>query len=311
MAELLDRARALVAAGPYDARPAEIAAVHDAIWPAKAPVCPTLTCRRALGIAYFSIKRWAEQQGAAGDAPLSSPTMKKPVAARFKSDTTIYTPHGLGVAYSNANLTDSAARAILKADPDAERLFEVLPAEVADEPAYDSDKKDQAASSTATGADSPALTGLSEADLDKIAERLFDRMKKHVMGEEDHTTSAQPQGIDGQPLEAGADPEHQSLNIGGEDTSEGEPTLTVTRTEVEPAHVEVTTGQVADTDAGAGASADADQDGDKPVRLSRMNKEQLLAAYRAEVQPEGGLLVVDAHNDDLREAIAKAREAKA
>ncbi len=48
--------------------------------------------------------------------------------ARFLSDDTQYIPFGTGVAYTNANLTDSAARNILAADPDAVSLFKTLPA---------------------------------------------------------------------------------------------------------------------------------------------------------------------------------------
>lgn len=47
--------------------------------------------------------------------------------ARFKSETTQYFPFGIGVVYTNANLTDKIARRILKDDPDAARLFATLP----------------------------------------------------------------------------------------------------------------------------------------------------------------------------------------
>ena len=310
MTELLDRARALVAAGPYDARTSEIAAVHAALYPKRDAVCQT--CPAELGRAYYAIKRWAAQQEAASTAPSLSSFMKKNAPARFKSDTTIYTPHGLGVAYSNANLTDSAARAILKADPDAADLFEVLPAEADEEPTTTT------APASAPQADSTA-TGLSEADLDKLADKVAERLRAGMKATP--TPSAQPTqhlGIDGQPVAPGVDPVTKPLAVGGTT-----PVLSVTK-EVEAlptGSVAVTTGQVNDQGTGNdnadSDNADSDndgeggQEGEKPVRLSRMNKEQLLAAYRAEVQAEGGLLVVDAHNDDLREAIAKAREAKA
>ena len=47
MAELLDRARLLLAAGPYGANTAEIAAVHAAIYPDREAVCQN--CRGELG----------------------------------------------------------------------------------------------------------------------------------------------------------------------------------------------------------------------------------------------------------------------
>lgn len=267
MAELLERAQQLVAAGPYDARPAEIAAVHDAIWPEKAPVCPTLTCRKVLGVAYFSIKRWAEQQGAASTAPLSLSTMKKTVSvARFKSAHTIYTPHGLGIAYSNDNLTDKAARYILKNDPDAEALFSELPPEADDE--------EQPTGVTAAPAPAPAPAPVAAGEIDyvKLAQAIVDIQNKQKVQEPSQEVKELQQEAkeNGQPLTA---------STGGAADAGNQPN-------------------------GAGnAGDDADGD-DKPVRLSRMNKDQLVATYTAELgqTPAEGLT-----NDELRDAIAEKR----
>lgn len=164
MAQLLDRARQLVAAGPHDAALAEIAAVHDAIWPAKAPVCPTNLCRQVLGVAFYAIKRWVEQQqGAAGDLAPSSSFMstKTASAARFKEGI-FHTPHGLGVTYSNANLTEKAALDILENDPDAAQFFDVLPAGyVPPKPAEDGDEGDDKG-------DAPKLLALARANKDQL-----------------------------------------------------------------------------------------------------------------------------------------------
>lgn len=122
------RAGRLKQAGAYAASPSEIVAVHAGLYPDAAPICNT-GCPGAILTAYQSILRWIRLHATA--QPLlstSSTTMKKPqVQARFKSDDTVYTPFGLGVAYSNANLTDKAARYILENDPDAEQYFAALP----------------------------------------------------------------------------------------------------------------------------------------------------------------------------------------
>lgn len=265
MAELLERAQQLVAAGPYDARPAEIAAVHAAIYPDRDAVCQT--CRGELGKAYYAIQRWAAQQGAASFAPLSLSTMKKPVSvARFKSAHTIYTPHGLGIAYSNDNLTDKAARYILKNDPDAAALFSELPPEAEDE--------ELPASPAATPAPAPVAGG--EIDYVKLAQAIVDIQNKQKAQEPNQEVQELQQEAkeSGQPLTA---------STGGAADAGNQPN-------------------------GAGnAGDDADGD-DKPVRLSRMNKEQLVATYTTELgqAPAEGLT-----NDELRDAIAEKRSSQA
>jgi hypothetical protein len=280
--ELLTRAQQLLAAGPYDARPAEIAAVHDAIWPEKAPVCPTLTCRRVLGVAYFSIQRWAEQQGAAGTTPLTSSIMKKTTTARFKYDTTIYTPHGLGVAYSNTNLTDKAARDIIKNDPDAAGLFEVLPPEAeegegeqqltASQQATETqvEKAQAAVQATPAGFDYALL---ASAMLDEIERRNEERNTKF---EQDiaEITSQQP------PLTASTS--------GAAEADQGSDN-------------EDNTDSTSDT---SDSDSDSDQEGNKPVSLSRANKDQLIAFYTAEL---GQAPAPELTNEDLRKAIAEKR----
>jgi hypothetical protein len=289
VAELLERAQALVAAGPYDARPAEIAAVHDAIWPEKAPVCPTLGCRQVLGVAYFSIKRWAEQQGAASDAPLSLSTMKKTTSvARFSSDHTIYTPHGIGVAYSNTNLTDNAARYILKNDPDAARLFSELPPEAEEGEGEQSlTPAQQTAEKALEKAEAPTQQVPAGFDYAKLASAMLDEVERR---------SAERDAKFQQDM-ADATQQHElKASAGGTDEGEAETELEV-KTETLDNGVEVTTGQ---TD---GAASD-DHNDEKPVRLSRMNKEQLVATYTTELgqAPDEKLT-----NDELRDAIAEKR----
>jgi hypothetical protein len=296
VSELLNRAQQLVAAGPYDARPAEIAAVHDAIWPEKAPVCPTLTCRKVLGVAYFSIKRWTEQQGAASNAPLSLSTMKKSTSvARFKSSDTIYTPHGLGVAYSNANLTDKAARYILEKDPDAAALFSALPPE--DEDAEDEQEltpAQQVADKALSLAENPKQSAPDGFDYAKLASAMVDELERRAQ-ERDTKTE---QDLD--------DDSEQDLD----DATSEQPPLTASTGGAADAGQETDETDNSDSNSDTSDSTSNYSDADNsaaPVRLSRMNKEQLLATYRAEVQAEGGLLLVDAHNDDLRNAIAEKR----
>ena len=67
--------------------------------------------------------------------------MKKPQvrARQFIDADTVYTTHGTGAAYTNKNLTSAIVESILKNDPDAERLFEPLEAEEADD--QDDDEK--------------------------------------------------------------------------------------------------------------------------------------------------------------------------
>jgi hypothetical protein len=247
-------------------------------------VCPTLGCRQVLGVAYFSIKRWAEQQGAASNAPLSLSTMKKnDSVARFKSDNTIYTPHGLGVAYSNTNLTDKAARYILANDPDAAGLFSELPPEASEE--------DEQASPATTPAPAPALPTVAAGEIDyvKLAQAIVDIQNKNNAQQPDQEVKELQQEAkeNAQPLPSAT----STLTVSvGDAVTDSVADEVVTKSVVEPAHVEVTTVQPVDNEA--------------PVRLSRMNKEQLVATYTTELSqaPAEGLT-----NDELRDAIAEKR----
>lgn len=250
MAELLDRARLLIDAGAHNARAAEVAAVHDAIWPAQAPVCPTLTCRAVLGRAFFTIKRWLDQQDNSSSTSTTSTVSKNTPTARFHSDTTTLFPHGLGIGFTNDNLTDSAARYILKNDPDAAQFFKVLPPDAED---GEQDEVPVAQSSPATAAAPVAPTVASPA------------------------TGA----IDYAQLAAAVVNEQERRQKEGSATA---PALTA---------------------AAGGASDGTDGDGDdKPLALSRLNKDQLVAAYRTELNAEPPTEML---NDDLRAAIAKHR----
>jgi hypothetical protein len=250
--ELLDRAQQLVAAGPHSAA-SEIAAVHAALYPDRDAVCQT--CRGELGKAYYAIQRWVSQQ--ASSSLFSSTDVKKHTTARFHSDDLIYTPHGLGVAYSNANLTDKAARDILKADPDAAQHFAVLPPEASDE--------EQA----------EALTASQQATAKQVEQAQ-------------HPVPAPPAGLDYGKLAAAILDEQQRR-------AAAQPASTEVKTEVLDNNVAVTTGHTDGAD---------DQDDEKPVRLSRMNKEQLVATYRAELNLEP---LAELTNDQLRDAIAEKR----
>jgi hypothetical protein len=275
--ELLARAQQLVAAGPYDARPAEIAAVHDAIWPEKAPVCPTLTCRRVLGVAYFSIQRWAEQQGAAGTTPLTSSIMKKTTTARFKHDTTIYTPHGLGVAYSNTNLTDKAARDIIKNDPDAAGLFEVLPPEAEEgEGEQQLTASQQATETQVEKAQASTQEAPAGFDYAKLASAMLDEIERRNADADAAASQARIDAAQQPALTAStggaAEGDQGSDNVDNTDTSDN--------------------------------TSDSDQDENKPVSLSRANKDQLIAFYTAEL---GQAPAPELTNEDLRKAIAEKR----
>jgi hypothetical protein len=280
VAELLDRARQLVAAGPYDARPAEIAAVHDTIWPEKAPVCPTLTCRQVLGKAYYAIKRWAEQQGAASEAPLSSTPMKKTSVARFKSNDTIYTPHGLGVAYSNTNLTDKAARYILKNDPDARSLFSELPGE-ADEEEQDLNPAQASAEKAVEKAETPVPQVPAGFDYAKLAAAMLDEVERRNQ----ESTTKFEQDMDAvvsqQPALTASAGGAGAADQGADnaDNTDGKP----------------------DT---SDSTSESEQEDAKPVSLSRANKEQLQGFYRTELGQEPA---ADLSNEDLRKAIAEKR----
>ena len=254
MAELLDRARLLIDAGAHNARAAEVAAVHDAIWPAQAPVCPTLTCRAVLGRAFFTIKRWLDQQDNSSSTSTTSTVSKNTPTARFHSDTTTLFPHGLGIGFSNDNLTDSAARYILKNDPDAAQFFKVLPPEAEGE-------EDFQPKATEAPTVAPAAAPASAAgaiDYAQLAAAVVDEQERR---QKDAAAQA----------------------------STAAPTLT----------------------AAAGGAADGAGDGegdDKPLPLSRLNKDQLVAAYRTELNAEPP---TDMLNDDLRTAIATHRASQA
>jgi len=118
-----ERAGRLKQAGAYRLDTAELVAVYNALFPGQPLSCET--CRGVLLQAYQRILR-ALREHTSATTPLT--TMDNQ-AARFKSDDTIYFPHGLGVAYSNANITDKMARYILAKDPEAAKYFEVLPGE--------------------------------------------------------------------------------------------------------------------------------------------------------------------------------------
>lgn len=277
MAELLERAQALVAAGPYDARPAEIAAVHAAIYPDRDAVCQT--CRGELGRAYYAIQRWATQQGAAGTAHLSSTPMKQNSVARFKSSDTIYMPHGLGVAYSNANLTDKVARYILENDPDAKALFSELP------PAEGEGEDEQQLT--------PAQQSAEKA-LDKAASAV-----QQVPADFDYTklASAMVDEIERRNQEATAKSAQQRI-----DASSEQPALTASAGgAADESHA---TDKKDNSDSNSDTSDSDGHDEAKPASLSRANKEQLVATYTVELgqAPAEGLT-----NEELRTAIAEKR----
>ena len=243
MAELLKRARQLVAGGPYSQNVSEIIAVHAAIYPSRDLVCDH--CPAEQGKAYFAIKRWVTQQDNSPSTSTDSTVSKSTSTARFHSDSITLFPHGLGMAFNNGNLTDSVARYILKNDPDAAQFFSVLP------PAGDEDAQPEAQHQA------PASTGKSSVN-----------------------TAPAPEGIDYAKLAAAMlDEQARRQAEGGT-----EPALTAS--------------------AGGEGSKDNDHSDDKPLPLSRQNKEQLQATYRAELKKEP---TEDLLNDDLRDAIAEHR----
>jgi hypothetical protein len=245
--------------------------VHALIYPDREPVCDH--CRAEQGKAYYAIKRWAEQQDSSPSTSTSSTVKKSTSTARFKSDHTIYTPHGLGIAYTNANLTDKAARYIIANDSDAKALFSELPPEANDE---DEQKASPAAPAQAPTA--PAATG--EIDYVKLAQAIVDIQNKQKAQQPDQQVQALQQEAkeSGQPLPSATSTVLTASTGGAADAGS----------------------QPSGTD-NSGADADGD---DKPVRLSRMNKEQLVATYTAELgqAPAEGLT-----NDELRDAIAEKR----
>jgi hypothetical protein len=269
--ELLERAQRLVAAGPYSPSVSEIIAVHALLYPARDPVCDH--CPAEQGRAYFAIKRWVEQQENSFSTSISS-NVKKGTTARFSSDTLTYTPHGLGVAYTNANLTDKAARDILKADPSAAQHFTVLPPEAEE----GEDEQPLTASQQATEtqvAKAQAATKEAPAGFDyaKLASALADEMERRAQA---NATQPAPTATEQPALTAStggaAEGAQGSDNVDNTDTSDN--------------------------------TSDSDQDENKPVSLSRANKDQLIAFYTTEL---GQAPAPELTNEDLRKAIAEKR----
>jgi hypothetical protein len=280
VAELLDRAQLLIAAGPYDARPAEIAAVHAAIYPERDAVCQT--CRGELGRAYYAIQRWANQQNSFSTS-ISSTVKKSTVTARFKSDNTIYTPHGLGVAYSNTNLTDKAARYILENDPDAKELFSELPGEASEEE-QELTPAQQVAEKALTLAENPKQETPAGFDYAKLASAMVDELERR--SDERTAKFEQDMKVD-------------------EDQNEQLPLTASTGGTADGQESDNTDSSDSNTDTSDSTSNNSDADTEeKPVRLARMNKEQLVATYTTELgqAPAEGLT-----NDELRDAIAQKR----
>ncbi|MGI4870967.1 MAG: hypothetical protein ACRYFX_07295 [Janthinobacterium lividum] len=278
MEALVARAQQLLAAGPHNAAPAEVAALHALVWPTREPVCET--CRGELGKAYYALQRWVNQHNSSTLS--SSAPVKKTTTARFHSDETQYTPHGLGVTYSNTNMTDKAARDILAGDPDAKDFFSVLPPAATAEDEAEDLATSQAATPAAAQAPVAPTTVPADFDYAKLASALVDETERRQAAK--HTddpatqTSTDEVKLSAQPGGQGADGV----------TSAGSP----------PASVEVTTSTTAPDE------HDDDQDGEKPVRLSRMNKEQLVAAHTTEL---GSAPDVALTNDELRDALAQHR----
>jgi hypothetical protein len=215
--------------------------------------------------------------------------MKKSTSvARFKNANTIYTPHGLGVAYSNDDLTDKAARYIIANDPDAAVLFsELPPAEEEGEGEQQLTPAQQTAEKALVKAEHPVQHAPASFDYAKLAKAMVDELERR----EGERTAEFEQDLEN------ATSEQPPLTASTGGAGEGDAILEV-KTEALSNSVEVTTGQTESTD-----THEADTD-ERPVRLSRMNKEQLVATYTAELGqvPAEGLT-----NDELRDAIAEKR----
>jgi hypothetical protein len=213
---------------------------------------------------------------------------KSTSVARFKSATTIYMPHGLGVAYSNDNLTDKAARYIIANDPDAVALFsELPPAEEEGEGEQQLTPAQQTAEKALAKAEHPQQTAPAGFDYTKLAKAMVDELERREGERTAQFEQDMDNAISGQPP--------LTASTGG--AGEGEASLEV-KTEALSNGAEVTTGQTESTD-----TSEADTD-ERPVRLSRMNKELLVSTYTAELgqAPEEKLT-----NDELRDAIAEKR----
>ena len=174
----VERARQLKRAGAYGVSGAEVAAVHAALYPDAAPICST--CPGVILPAFQAVLRWLRLHDSSTSFSSTAVANTTPTTAKFTSDDIEYTPFGLGVTYTNANLTDAAARHILKHDPDAARLFATLPAE---ESAQESAAAERSAPAADTPADStPAVATVAagiDYDLlaDKVADKLMERFK--------------------------------------------------------------------------------------------------------------------------------------
>jgi len=279
VAELLERARQLVAGGPHVTHVSELIAVHALIYPNRDPVCDH--CPAEQGRAYYAIKRWVTQQENSSPT-IFSDNVKQHSIARFHSDQLIYTPHGLGVAYSNDNLTDKAARDILKADPDAAQHFAVLPPLAEGEDEQPLTPAQQNAEKQAEQAQHPASPVPQGIDYAKLAAALLDEQERRA----------------GTPPAPAPAPEQPTLTASASGAAEADAKPEVKKEELDNG-VEVTTGTT--------EAVDQDHD-EKPVRLSRMNKDQLVATYRAELNLEP---LADLTNDQLRDAIAEHRAGQA
>jgi hypothetical protein len=270
-AEQLKRARQLVAGGVYSASAAEIAAVHAAIYPSRDDVCQT--CPGELGKAFYAIQRWATQQDSFSSTSTSS-TVKNQSVARFHSDDITYTPHGLGVVYSNTNLTDKAARYILKTDPDAIQHFAVLPPEAqeGEDDAPVAAKPEQATETQVEKAQQQVTAVPAEFDYAKLAAAMLDEVERRQSNADAAASQAR--------IDAAQQPALTASTGGAADA-----------------------GQETDkTD-----TSDNVQDETKPVSLSRANKAQLTAFYVAEI---GHAPAEDLNVDQLRGAIAEHRAAQ-
>jgi hypothetical protein len=279
VAELLERAQRLVAAGPYSPSISEIIDVHALLYPSRDPVCDH--CPAEQGRAYFAIKRWVEQQENSFSTSISS-IVKKGTTARVHSDTLTYTPHGLGVAYTNANLTDKAARDILKMDPDAIQHFAVLPPEAEEgEDEQPLTSTQQATETQVAKAEQQATAAPAEFDYAKLARAMLDEVERRQAAADAAASQARIDAAQQQPA--------LTASTGGAaDAGQGSDNVDNTDTN-------------ADT---SDSTSESDQDEAKPVSLSRANKSQLTAFYVAEI---GHAPAEDLTVDALRGAIAEHR----
>jgi hypothetical protein len=272
-AEQLERARQLVAGGVYSASAAEIAAVHAAIYPSRDAVCQT--CPGELGKAFYAIQRWATQQDSFSSTSTSS-TVKNQSVARFHSDDITYTPHGLGVVYSNTNLTDKAARYILKTDPDAIQHFAVLPPEAAEGEDEQLTATQQATETQVEKTEQQATAVPAQFDYAKLAAAMLDEVERRQADADAAASQAR--------IDAAQQPALTASTGGAADG-----------------------GQETDKTDTSDSTSDNVQDETKPVSLSRANKAQLTAFYVAEI---GHAPAEDLNVDQLRGAIAEHRAAQ-